>query len=87
MRWTLSDAKNKFSQVFEMALKNGPQYISRHGKENLVLVNTKDFDIIPHSSVQQSDLVTLLLNAPKCQELADLLDNRDRTPYDRHVEF
>lgn len=32
--WNLSEAKNKFSEVFELALHKGPQVITRRGKES-----------------------------------------------------
>ena len=43
MVWTLQDAKNRFSQVVEKALSEGPQSVSRHGKEAVMVVSHKDW--------------------------------------------
>ncbi|MDP6811412.1 MAG: type II toxin-antitoxin system Phd/YefM family antitoxin, partial [Kiritimatiellia bacterium] len=41
--WTVQDAKNRFSQVVEHALHEGPQTITRRGKETAVLVSMSTF--------------------------------------------
>jgi prevent-host-death family protein len=43
MEWQLQSAKNRFSEVVEQALKNGPQEITRHGKKTAVVLSMKDF--------------------------------------------
>jgi prevent-host-death family protein len=44
MDWPLAEAKNKFSEVFERALKEGPQRISRRGKDRVIVVAEADYD-------------------------------------------
>ena len=34
--WRLQDAKNKLSEVFSRAVKQGPQLITKHGKRPLL---------------------------------------------------
>lgn len=41
--WALQDAKNRFSEVVDKALSQGPQLITRHGKDAVVIVSAKDF--------------------------------------------
>ena len=41
--WQLQDAKNKFSEVVEKALKNGPQIITRRGIETAVILSVEDY--------------------------------------------
>jgi antitoxin Phd len=41
--WQLQDAKNKFSKVVEDALKEGPQVITRHGVETVVVLSLADY--------------------------------------------
>ena len=36
--WALQDAKNKFSELVETALRHGPQVVTRRGKETVVVV-------------------------------------------------
>ncbi len=41
--WQLQDAKNKFSEVVEDALKGEPQIITRRGLETAVVLSYEDF--------------------------------------------
>lgn len=43
MKWKLAEAKNKLTEVVNLALKEGPQTISRRDDE-LVVVSKADFD-------------------------------------------
>ena len=36
--WQLQEAKNRFSEVVEEALQNGPQTVTRHGRETVVIL-------------------------------------------------
>ena len=38
MTWQLQEAKNRFSEVVDMALSDGPQTITRHGRATVVIV-------------------------------------------------
>jgi prevent-host-death family protein len=59
--WTLQDAKNKFSQVVEQALHEGPQTITRRGKETAVLVSITAFRTL---SGAKGDLVRFFRDSP-----------------------
>lgn len=37
--WTVAEAKAKFSEVLERAEKEGPQRITKHGKDAVVVVS------------------------------------------------
>lgn len=41
--WQLQEAKSRFSEVVEEALSHGPQRITRHGEEVVVILSTKEF--------------------------------------------
>jgi antitoxin Phd len=41
--WPLQDAKNQFSQVVELAWKEGPQTVTRHGQPVAVIVSADEF--------------------------------------------
>lgn len=43
MQWQIQEAKNKLSEVINLAVKEGPQKITRHGKELAVLLSTKAY--------------------------------------------
>jgi prevent-host-death family protein len=41
--WQLQEAKSKFSEVVEEALQNGPQVITRHGKETAIVLAYEEY--------------------------------------------
>ncbi|MFZ5511453.1 MAG: type II toxin-antitoxin system Phd/YefM family antitoxin [Pseudomonadota bacterium] len=41
--WALQDAKNHFSEVVDRALQDGPQTVTRHGREAVVIVSAEEF--------------------------------------------
>ena len=43
MVWKLMDAKNRFSEVVERALRDGPQTVTRRGKDVAVIISASDF--------------------------------------------
>ena len=42
-KWQLQEAKNRFSRVVEEALLHGPQTVTRHGEETVVVLSIKDY--------------------------------------------
>jgi antitoxin Phd len=53
--WQLQEAKNKFSSLVECARKEGPQVVTKHGKEVVVVISADDFKKLarPKTSLQQ----------------------------------
>ena len=51
-RWQLQEAKNRFSEVVDEALARGPQTVTRHGEEVVVIISAKE--IIVHTGVRSS---------------------------------
>jgi len=43
MSWQLQEAKNKFSQVVNSAINDGPQEITKQGKKSVVILSIKDY--------------------------------------------
>lgn len=43
LHWQLQDAKNKLSEVIDRAEKEGPQTITRRGKETAVVLSMQDY--------------------------------------------
>lgn len=41
--WQLQEAKSKFSQLVEQALKDGPQTVTRHGTETVIVASVRDY--------------------------------------------
>lgn len=79
--WTVQDAKNRFSEVVEHALRDGPQTITRRGKETAVMVSMNAFRALTGA---KGDLVRFLQKSP----LADSeLEVDRRREYGRGVEL
>lgn len=56
MKWQLQEAKNKLSEVVETSLTNGPQIISRRGKDTAVVISFNDYRryIAPKSHLKKT---------------------------------
>jgi prevent-host-death family protein len=59
--WAVAEAKAKFSEVVQQALNEGPQEITRNGKEAVTIIATKELDRLlkPKRSLSE-----FLLNSP-----------------------
>lgn len=42
--WTVAEAKARFSEVIELAKSRGPQTITRHGRETVVVVAAEEWE-------------------------------------------
>jgi prevent-host-death family protein len=42
--WTVAEAKARFSEVLDRAEKQGPQTVTRHGREAAVVVSAEEWD-------------------------------------------
>lgn len=43
MQWQLQDAKQRFSELVRRALQEGPQVVTRHGEEAVVVIAAEEF--------------------------------------------
>lgn len=41
--WALQDAKNKFSHLVDLVIKEGPQMVTKHGQPAVVLVAAEEY--------------------------------------------
>jgi len=41
--WRLQDAKARFSELVRLARSEGPQHVTRHGRETVVVVDADEF--------------------------------------------
>ncbi|MCK6584068.1 MAG: type II toxin-antitoxin system Phd/YefM family antitoxin [Anaerolineales bacterium] len=53
--WQLQDAKNKFSEVIERALKHGPQLITRRGKKTVIIMSYEEYARMKQSQIKLSE--------------------------------
>lgn len=62
--WQVQSAKARFSEVFRKARAEGPQRITRQGKEGVVMVAEEQYDRLVGKSRQPKGLVDFLRNSP-----------------------
>jgi antitoxin Phd len=62
--WQTQTAKARFSEVFRRALAEGPQRITRQGKEAVMMVAEEQYARLVGKSCQPKSLVEFLRNAP-----------------------
>jgi len=80
MTWQLQEAKSKFSQIVNLALAEGPQFVSRHGKDVVVILSVKEYQA---ALEPKETLLELLLNSPLAG--SGLVVERDDTDFGREV--
>ncbi|MGH9765458.1 MAG: type II toxin-antitoxin system Phd/YefM family antitoxin, partial [Blastocatellia bacterium] len=54
--WQLQTAKARLSEVFELARTEGPQLITRHGKDGVVMLPVERFDQLVVRALQPDSL-------------------------------
>jgi prevent-host-death family protein len=72
--WALQDAKNRFSEVVEEALRSGPQTITRRGKETVVVVSIADWTRLAR---RRRSLIDVLRRAPRLPHGLDVTRSSD----------
>ena len=74
MAWPLQDAKQKLSELVRQAIEEGPQVVTRHGKETAVVMSIEEFERLSRG---RPDFKAHLRGAP---DLTRLRIRRDRAP-------
>jgi len=73
--WQLQDAKNKFSNLVEKAQSKGPQVVTKHGREAVVVLSIEEYKklIKPKKNLikffQSSPLANVELDLTRTKEL------------------
>lgn len=62
-RWRLQDAKARFSEVVREAQQRGPQRVTLHGKDAVVIVGAAEFDRLQRPLTGR-DIITTLAGSP-----------------------
>jgi prevent-host-death family protein len=75
--WQLQTAKARFSELFRKALADGPQRITRHGRDTVVVVAADEFDRLTRRSKQPESLVEFFRKSPLVGSGIDLERERD----------
>jgi antitoxin Phd len=62
--WQIQTAKARFSELFRRARTEGPQRITRQGKEGVVMISEEQFDLLVHKAHQPKSLVQFFRESP-----------------------
>jgi prevent-host-death family protein len=74
-RRKLQDVKAHFSQVVDEVLAAGPQVVTRHGKDTVVLVSLETFEAL---HAPQESFVDFMLSAPRVELDVERSQDGDR---------
>ncbi len=80
--WQLQEAKSRFSEFLDAALKKGPQVVTRRGVETAVLVPIEEWHRM--QSASRPSLKELLLSGPRFDNIVPPRKKWKRRPA---VEF
>lgn len=82
--WQLQTAKAQFSELFRRARSEGPQYITRQGKDAVVVLPVEEFERLHQRAGQPRNLVKFFLQSPLANADLDL----ERKPdFGRKIEL
>ena len=82
--WQLQTAKAQFSELFRRARTQGPQWVTRQGKEAVVILPAEEFERLEALARQPESLVDFFAQSP----LAKFRVSFDRHPdYGRDIEL
>jgi prevent-host-death family protein len=82
--WQLQTAKARFSELFRKALAEGPQWVTRQGKDAVVIVAAEEFKRLRARSRQPESLVEFFAKSPLAGANLDL----ERSPdYGREIDL
>ncbi len=73
--WQLQEAKNKFSRLVDDARKSGPQIVTKHGKEAVVVLSFEDYKKIIRP---KNNLIEFLRKSPLSQSGIDFSELRQK---------
>jgi len=63
-RWQLQVAKARFSELFRLARSEGPQHITRQGKECVVMISDEEYERLVGKAHQPKNLLQFFRESP-----------------------
>jgi prevent-host-death family protein len=83
-RWLLQDAKARFSELVRRARNEGPQHVTVHGREEVVVVAADEFRRL--AGERTGAALIAAMQASPCREI-DIEPSRDERSPVRDVEL
>ena len=87
MPWQLQEAKQRFSELVRRAEREGPQVVTRHGEEVVVVVPAEEWRRMSErdGGEKKMDFKEFLMSAPEGLEM--IIPERPRDDYPREVDL
>ena len=85
MSWQLQEAKQKFSELVRRTLEEGPQVVTRHGEEVVVVVPVEEFRRMSNDGEKKMDFKEYLMSAP--EGLEHIIPERPSNDFPRDVDL
>ena len=76
--WQIQTAKARFSEVFRRARAEGPQRITRQGKEGVVMISDEQYEQLVSRSHQPKSIVQFFRESPLVGIELDLDRQKDQ---------
>jgi prevent-host-death family protein len=76
-RWALQDAKARLSELIRRALSEGPQHITVHGRDEVVIVSSEEFNKLAGGQTGAA-LIEALQSCPDPE--LEIVSARERAP-------
>jgi antitoxin Phd len=83
--WQLQEAKQKFSELVRRTLEEGPQVVTRHGEEVVVVVPVEEFRRMSNDGEKEMDFKEFLMSAP--EGLENIIPERPKDDFPRDVDL
>lgn len=83
-RWQLQAAKAQFSEVVRRARAEGPQYVTRQGKDAVVILPAEEFERLTARARQPASLAKFFAESPL---VGAGLDLKRKPDYGRDIEL
>lgn len=84
-RWQVQEAKQKFSELVDRALDEGPQVVTRHGREVVVLVEIEQYREMTGERPKKMDFKEFLLSGPIWETIDEDIVRSTELP--REIDF
>jgi antitoxin Phd len=75
--WQVQTAKARFSELFRLARTEGPQLITRQGKEGVIMLPVEQFEELTGKARQPKSLVQFFRESPLVGVKLDLERDKD----------
>jgi len=75
--WQLQEAKARFSEVFRLAREGGPQRVTKHGREAVVVIDAEEYARLAATEPRKGSLADFFAASPLRDSGIDLERPRD----------